>query len=123
MFTLIYLCKLHKSKDPISQHQFHPKFKCEEKDTSSSHPLVISPKSPLPAEMDVSDSHSQKSSILDAEKVEKKPGGWRAVTFILGMCFSLVRERNLFVDNLILVSSSIYMKLVSIFGHKTSRNH
>ena len=73
--------------------------------------------------MDVSDSHSQKSSILDAEKVEKKPGGWRAVTFILGMCFSLVRERNLFVDNLILVSSSIYMKLVSIFGHKTSRNH
>ncbi|CAF1906804.1 unnamed protein product, partial [Brassica napus] len=44
-------------------------------------------KSLLPAEMDVSDSHSQKSSphsILDAEKVEKKPGGWRAVTFILG---------------------------------------
>ncbi|KAJ4884279.1 Protein NRT1/ PTR FAMILY 2.13 [Raphanus sativus] len=37
--------------------------------------------------MDVVDSHNRKSSsdsFSDAEKVEKKRGGWRAVTFILG---------------------------------------
>lgn len=40
-----------------------------------------------PSELDVVDPYNRKSSpesILDAEKVEKKPGGWRAITFILG---------------------------------------
>lgn len=111
----------------IQSHNINcPKFKVRREGHFFFPPSSNFSKSLLPAEMDVSDSHSQKSSphsILDAEKVEKKPGGWRAVTFILGMCFSLVRERNLFVDNLFLDPSSIYMKLVSIFGHKTSRNH
>uniref|UniRef100_A0A1J3HGD7 Protein NRT1/ PTR FAMILY 2.13 n=1 Tax=Noccaea caerulescens TaxID=107243 RepID=A0A1J3HGD7_NOCCA len=41
---------------------------------------------PPPPEMDVVDLHNRKSSpdsILDAEKVEKKHGGWRAISFIL----------------------------------------
>nr|AAL48239.1 At1g69870/T17F3_10 [Arabidopsis thaliana] len=40
-----------------------------------------------PSELDVVDPYkriSSPGSILDAEKVEKKPGGWRAVSFILG---------------------------------------
>lgn len=40
-----------------------------------------------PSELDVVDPYNRKSSpesISDAEKVEKKPGGWRAITFILG---------------------------------------
>ncbi|CAD5316782.1 unnamed protein product [Arabidopsis thaliana] len=39
-----------------------------------------------PSELDVVDPYkriSSPGSILDAEKVEKKPGGWRAVSFIL----------------------------------------
>lgn len=101
VFTLIYLCHLHKSKIPISQHQFHPKFEVRRERHFFFTPSSNYSKSPLLAEMDVVDSHNQKSSpphsIVDAEKVEKKPGGWRAVSFILGMCFSLVRERNLFL--------------------------
>jgi len=41
-----------------------------------------------PSELDVVDPYkriSSPGSILDAEKVEKKPGGWRAVSFILGI--------------------------------------
>ncbi|KAL1213673.1 Protein NRT1/ PTR FAMILY 2.13 [Cardamine amara subsp. amara] len=58
------------------------------KDGSSSPPQPsgsFSKSSPL--EMGVVDPYNRKSSpesILDAEKVEKKPGGWRAITFILG---------------------------------------
>ncbi|KAG7586475.1 Proton-dependent oligopeptide transporter family [Arabidopsis thaliana x Arabidopsis arenosa] len=40
-----------------------------------------------PSELNVVDQYNRKSSpesILGAEKVEKKPGGWRAVSFILG---------------------------------------
>ncbi|XP_010482935.1 PREDICTED: protein NRT1/ PTR FAMILY 2.13-like [Camelina sativa] len=40
-----------------------------------------------PLELDVVDPSNQKSSpgtVLDGEKVEKKPGGWRAISFILG---------------------------------------
>ncbi|KAJ4874698.1 Protein NRT1/ PTR FAMILY 2.13 [Raphanus sativus] len=42
---------------------------------------------PPPQEIDVVNSYNLKStsgSFSDGEKVEKKPGGWRAVTFILG---------------------------------------
>ncbi|XP_010415654.1 PREDICTED: protein NRT1/ PTR FAMILY 2.13-like isoform X2 [Camelina sativa] len=40
-----------------------------------------------PLELDVVDPSNQKTSpgtVLDGEKVEKKPGGWRAISFILG---------------------------------------
>ena len=43
--------------------------------------------SPPQPKMDPVDSYNQESpsdSFSDAEKVEKKRGGWRAVTFILG---------------------------------------
>ncbi|CAH8363844.1 unnamed protein product [Eruca vesicaria subsp. sativa] len=42
---------------------------------------------PPPPEMDVVNSYNRKSSsdsLSDGEKFEKKPGGWRAVSFILG---------------------------------------
>lgn len=61
--------------------------------------------SPSRAEMDVVDPYNRKFSpdaVLDVKKVEKKPGGWRAVSFILGISFFffffffLVHERNLF---------------------------
>ncbi|CAH2066463.1 unnamed protein product [Thlaspi arvense] len=47
----------------------------------------FSKSSPPPPEMDVVDPYNRKNSSdsnLDTEKVQNKPGGWRAITFILG---------------------------------------